>query len=36
MRLTAFVVYCGVLGLLLIVFGDPLSSGFFGDLKVVP
>jgi undecaprenyl-diphosphatase len=36
MRLTAFVVYCGVLGLLLIVFGDPLSSGFSGDLKVVP
>jgi undecaprenyl-diphosphatase len=36
MRLTAFVVYCGVLGLVLIAFGDPLSGGFAGDLKVVP
>jgi undecaprenyl-diphosphatase len=36
MRLTAFVVYCGVLGLLLIIFGDLLSSGFAGNLKVVP
>jgi undecaprenyl-diphosphatase len=35
MRLTAFVVYCGVLGLLLIVFGDPLSSGSLAALKVV-
>jgi undecaprenyl-diphosphatase len=27
MRLTPFVVYCGILGLLLVVFGDALSSG---------
>jgi undecaprenyl-diphosphatase len=36
MRLTAFAVYCGVLGLLLIAFGASLSTGLAGDLKVVP
>ena len=36
MRLGAFVLYCGVLGLLLIAFGDALSSGAAGGLKVVP
>ena len=35
MRLSAFVVYCGALGLLLIVFGDSLSSGSLAMLKVV-
>jgi len=34
MHLTAFVVYCGLLGLLLIIFGDPLSSGSLAALKV--
>ena len=36
MRLNAFVVYCGVLGVLLIAFGNSLSSGAGGGLKVVP
>ncbi|MEO8585434.1 MAG: undecaprenyl-diphosphate phosphatase [Acidobacteriota bacterium] len=36
MRLNAFVVYCGVLGVLLIVFGNALSSGAPGGAKVVP
>ncbi len=30
MRLTPFVVYCGLLGLALVVFGDRLGSGFAG------
>jgi undecaprenyl-diphosphatase len=36
MHLTPFVVYCGVLGVLLVVFGNALSSGAAAGLKVVP
>lgn len=36
MRLTPFVVYCGALGLLLVVFGNSLSAGLAGEMKVVP
>lgn len=36
MHLTPFVVYCGVLGLLLVVFGNSLSAGLAGEMKVVP
>ena len=36
MRLWPFIVYCAVLGLVLVLFGERISSGFAGDLKVLP
>jgi|NGEPerStandDraft_6_1074524.scaffolds.fasta_scaffold07003_2 undecaprenyl-diphosphatase len=35
MRLWPFIVYCAVLGLVLVFFADRISSGFVGDLKVL-
>ena len=34
MRLWPFIVYCALLGLLLIAFGERISSGFVGELKL--
>ena len=35
MRLTPFIAYCALLGLTLILFGDRISSGFVGEIKVL-
>jgi len=35
MRLWPFIVYCAVLGLVLVFFAERISSGFVGDLKVL-
>ncbi|HSB64139.1 MAG TPA: undecaprenyl-diphosphate phosphatase [Thermoanaerobaculia bacterium] len=35
MRLWPFIVYCAVLGLLLVLFAERISSGFAGELKVL-
>ncbi len=35
MRLTPFIVYCAVLGLVLVLLGERISSGFAGELKGV-
>jgi undecaprenyl-diphosphatase len=34
MRLWPFIVYCALLGLLLVAFGERISSGFVGELKL--
>ncbi|MFI5198557.1 MAG: undecaprenyl-diphosphate phosphatase [Thermoanaerobaculia bacterium] len=34
MRLWPFIVYCALLGLVLVVFGERISSGFVGELKL--
>ena len=36
MRLWPFIVYCAVLGLLLVFFAERISSGFAGELKALP
>ncbi len=36
MRLWPFIVYCAILGLMLVLFGERISPGFVGELKVLP
>jgi len=35
MRLWPFIVYCAVLGLVLVFLAERISSGFVGELKVI-
>jgi hypothetical protein len=36
MRLWPFIVYCAILGLMLVFFAERISPGFAGELKALP